>query len=346
VIGDFTPINDHEFLVIERDNNQGSSAAFKKIFKVDFRQIDSNGFVSKQEVADLLSIDDPNDLNADGSNTYTMPFQTIEDVLVLDSKTILVANDNNYPFSIGRPPGIDNNEIVMLELDTPLALDPRLGVAAAEDEVSQLVTGNSGNDTAIANDSRSDIIFDGINDTVFTGAGNDEVDTLFAVNSPFSRGNRINTGSGQDTLSVNNGDRANGGSGDDYFDASGAMNYRLSGGKGHDIFDLGANGKAIGGEGDDQFYVGEGGDNLLSGGAGADQFWLLTDDPALLLDMPNIVTDFTQGTDVIGIMNQGAGVSFANLSFTGNSIALNGDTFATLAGFDTTTLTAADFVFL
>jgi len=62
--------------------------------------------------------------------------------------------------------------------------------------------------------------------------------------------------------------------------------------------------------------------------------------------MPNIVTDFTQGTDVIGIMNQGAGVSFANLSFTGNSIALNGDTFATLAGFDTTTLTAADFVFL
>jgi len=175
---------------------------------------------------------------------------------------------------------------------------------------------------------------------------NDEVDTLFAVNSPFSRGNRINTGSGQDTLSVNNGDRANGGSGDDYFDASGAMNYRLSGGKGHDIFDLGANGKAIGGEGDDQFYVGEGGDNLLSGGAGADQFWLLTDDPALLLDMPNIVTDFTQGTDVIGIMNQGAGVSFANLSFTGNSIALNGDTFATLAGFDTTTLTAADFVFL
>jgi len=121
-----------------------------------------------------------------------------------------------------------------------LALDPRLGVTAAEAEVSQLVTGNSGNDTAIANDSRSDIIFDGINDTVFTGAGNDEVDTLFAVNSPFSRGNRINTGSGQDTLSVNNGDRANGGSGDDYFDASSAMNYRLSGGKGHDIFDLGA----------------------------------------------------------------------------------------------------------
>jgi glycerophosphoryl diester phosphodiesterase len=343
-IGDFTPINDHEFLVIERDNNQGASAAFKKIFKVDFRQIDEGGFVEKQEVANLLSIEDPNDLNADGSNTYTMPFQTIEDVLVLDSQTILVANDNNYPFSIGRPPGIDNNEIVMLELDTPLALDPRLGVAAATAEVSQLVTGTSGNDTAIANDPDSDLIFDGINDTVFTGAGNDEVDTLFAVNSPFSRGNRLNTGSGQDIISVNNGDRANGGSGDDYFDASGAMNYRLSGGKGNDVFDLGVDGKAIGGEGDDQFYVGEGGDNLLSGGAGADQFWLLTDNTGSI-EMPNIITDFTQGTDVIGIAAQGSGINFDSLVRDGNNLSLNGTVFATLLGVNTELLTAADLVF-
>jgi Ca2+-binding RTX toxin-like protein len=103
-------------------------------------------------------------------------------------------------------------------------------------------------------------------------------------------------------------------------------------------------GRAIGGDGDDQFYVGEYGDNLLAGGAGADQFWLLTDDPALI-EIPNTVTDFTQGVDVLGIMSQGVGVGFANLSFTGNSIALNGDTFATLTGVNTSTLTAADFVF-
>jgi len=56
------------------------------------------------------------------------------------------------------------------------------------------------------------------------------------------------------------------------------------------------------------------------------------------------VTDFTQGTDVIGILNQG--VDFNALVFGGNTIALNGITFATLTGVDTTTLTAADFAFL
>ncbi|BAZ47469.1 phytase [Nostoc sp. NIES-4103] len=121
-IGDFAVINDREYLVIERDNNQGANAKFKKIFKVDFSQIDTNGFVAKEEIVDLLNIQDPNDLNQDGSTQFTFPFQTIEDVVVLDANTILVANDNNYPFSTGRSGGIDNNEIIILDLAKPLNL--------------------------------------------------------------------------------------------------------------------------------------------------------------------------------------------------------------------------------
>ncbi|MFN9174204.1 MAG: calcium-binding protein [Synechocystis sp.] len=183
--------------------------------------------------------------------------------------------------------------------------------------------------------------FSGLNDIVFTGAGDDIVDVL--TGGVLTGNNRINAGSGMDEIYVGNGDRANGGSGDDYFDASAATGYRLSGGKGDDIFDLGASGRALGGDGDDQFYVLEGGDNLLSGGAGADQFWLLTD---VAPTEANIVTDFVKGTDVIGIANQGSGVNFNNLSFTGNSIALNGDVFAVLNGINTASLTAADFVFM
>ncbi|WP_421656302.1 glycerophosphodiester phosphodiesterase family protein [Leptothermofonsia sp. ETS-13] len=129
-IGDFAVINENEFLVIERDPGQGATAQFKKIFKVDFSEIDANGFVAKTEIADLLNIQDPNDLNGDGSTTFNFPFETIEDVLVIDANTILVANDNNYPFSVGRPPAIDNNEIILLQLDEPLNLDPRIGLAA------------------------------------------------------------------------------------------------------------------------------------------------------------------------------------------------------------------------
>ncbi|PSN79733.1 glycerophosphodiester phosphodiesterase [filamentous cyanobacterium CCP4] len=138
-IGDFTPINDSEFLVIERDNNQGEAAEFKKIFKVDLSQVDSEGFVAKTEVVDLLNISDPNDLNGDGSTSFDFPFVTIEDVLVIDADTILVANDNNYPFSLGRGPDIDNNEIIEIQLDQPLNLDARLGVAGLSGGAAKLV---------------------------------------------------------------------------------------------------------------------------------------------------------------------------------------------------------------
>ncbi|MBW4627361.1 MAG: esterase-like activity of phytase family protein [Brasilonema octagenarum HA4186-MV1] len=128
-IGDLTVVNDNEYLVIERDNGQADTAQFKKIYKVDFSQKDVNGYVAKEEVADLLNIQDPNDLNQDGSTKFTFPFQTIENVLVIDQNTILVANDNNYPFSVGRPPAIDNDEIILLGLGKPLSLDPRVGIA-------------------------------------------------------------------------------------------------------------------------------------------------------------------------------------------------------------------------
>jgi glycerophosphoryl diester phosphodiesterase len=66
-------------------------------------------------------------LNGDGEDLFRFPFVTIEDVLVLEDERILVANDNNYPFSVGRPPAIDNNEIRALKLPRALGLDPRLG---------------------------------------------------------------------------------------------------------------------------------------------------------------------------------------------------------------------------
>ncbi len=126
-IGDFTPVNHREFLVIERDGGQGATALFKKIFKINIREIDDDGYVEKKEIVDLLDITDPFDLNGDGEEVFRFPFTTIEDVLVLDDDRILVANDNNYPFSVGRPPSIDNDEIIVLKLSRELRLDRRLG---------------------------------------------------------------------------------------------------------------------------------------------------------------------------------------------------------------------------
>jgi hypothetical protein len=143
-IGDITPVNESEFLVIERDNGQGAAAQFKKVFKIDLDSIDADGIITKEEIVDLLAIADPDDLNGDGDDVFTFPFVTIEDVLVLNERLILVANDNNYPFSIGRGPDIDNNEIILVRLDTALALDPRLGAIPAPATAASLLFGLAG----------------------------------------------------------------------------------------------------------------------------------------------------------------------------------------------------------
>jgi hypothetical protein len=41
--------------------------------------------------------------------------------MAIDANTILVANDNNFPFSSGRTSGLpDDDEIVLIKLDAPL----------------------------------------------------------------------------------------------------------------------------------------------------------------------------------------------------------------------------------
>jgi len=120
-IGDMTAINDHEFLIIERNGATATSGTpFKKIFKVDLNQVDGGGNLVKSEVVNLMDIADPNDLNGDGSSAFTFPFTTIESVLILDAHTLLVANDNNYPGTGGRNLGSDNTEFLKIHLDQAL----------------------------------------------------------------------------------------------------------------------------------------------------------------------------------------------------------------------------------
>lgn len=120
-IGDMTAINDHEFLIIERNGATATSGTpFKKIFRIDLNNVDSSGNVIKSEVANLMNIADPHDLNGDGSSAFTFPFTTIESVLILDAHTLLVANDNNYPGTGGRDLGSDNTEFLKIHLDQAL----------------------------------------------------------------------------------------------------------------------------------------------------------------------------------------------------------------------------------
>ena len=277
-IGDFAVINQNEYLVIERDSKQGAAAQFKKIFKVDFSQVDENGNVTKQEVVDLLNISDPNDLNNDGSTTFTFPFVTIEDVLVVDENTILVANDNNYPGSGGRSSAPDNNEIIILELDEPLNLAPGVGFAALD--LNQ-ISGSHESDTLRGSDNDDLIYALGGDDTIRSRFGNDVV----------------YASAGDDLVRTSRGDDSvYGGEGDDYIDGS-TGDDQLYGEAGND--------RLIGYDGDDLLEGGLGNDAVL-GGRGRDTFVIA------LGEGMDTIRDFKVGEDFVGLAG---GLTFGQLSF-------------------------------
>jgi len=117
-IGDFTMCSKTAGLVIERDSLEGKDALIKKIYQVDFEQLDADGFMLKTLLVDLLDIKDPYDLNQDGNEQFSFSFWTIEGLVILNRTTVGIVNDNNYPLarenSSTQP---DNTEFILIEVD-------------------------------------------------------------------------------------------------------------------------------------------------------------------------------------------------------------------------------------
>jgi hypothetical protein len=197
-------------------------------------------------------------------------------------------------------------QIFMFSLDLP-GIEPKP------------VVGTSGADSLLMPDASNDLTL--IGNTIFTGAGDDEVDV--ALSDGFD--NKVFTGSGADIVYAGTRDVITGGSGDDWFSAEAGDGNRISGGLGNDTFIIGsASNRVLGGVGDDKFYVlGGAGTNHLNGGAGADQFWLVSD----IGDRPaakQFVMDFQLGLDKVGLQ----GETFSSLSFS----QVGADTLLKVAG--------------
>ena len=132
---ELTALDANRFLLLERDGNGDGAAAprFKKVFVVDGRT--QGGYVTKSLLVDLMAVPDPLHVGNDG-DFFRFPFNTIESVHVVDDHTIVVANDNNYPFSNGRarslsvdrsgPLAPDANEVIAVTVTSSLKPDHRL----------------------------------------------------------------------------------------------------------------------------------------------------------------------------------------------------------------------------
>jgi len=137
-IGDFNFIDETRALVIERDNGEGepslkcagdpqadcfpNPAMVKHVVLIDTADVDAEGYVRRIGQIDLMNIADPEGkarIETDGGEAgrFSLPFFTIEDVMRVDETHIMVAVDNNLPFSSGRKlDAAADNEVVLLSV--------------------------------------------------------------------------------------------------------------------------------------------------------------------------------------------------------------------------------------
>jgi glycerophosphoryl diester phosphodiesterase len=126
-IGEIVLTDPSHGLCIERDDTDGDPNGQKRIYR--FRLADRGAVVEKElVVADLMNIDDASGVALrSGAQAgelgigprFQMPFFTIESVALLPNGRLLVVNDNNYPFGLGRKKAggrPDDTEWVVLDV--------------------------------------------------------------------------------------------------------------------------------------------------------------------------------------------------------------------------------------
>ena len=225
------------------------------------------------------------------------------------------------------------------------------------------IEGNNGNDS-IEGGADNDFLdgFEGF-DSLFGGEGNDALNGGNGNDSlDGGAGNDLLIGDGdRDTLLGGDGeDTLEGGAGVDFLDGGanndqlfgGGDNDSLRGGLGDDLLDGGAgidsleggagNDTLLGLEGDDSLFGGNGND-FIDGGSGNDSLRGDDGNDTFVLASGNgtdFIVDFNRGNNLLGLSS---GISFADLSFSGNDIILGDETLATLNGVDANSLTESNF---
>jgi len=229
------------------------------------------------------------------------------------------------------------NTAVTLEASTLLANDTDangdiLGLTGASNPVNGSVTFSNGNviftpSTNFTGNASFDYsISDGKGGTA-SGLVNVTVEPVVGTVQNGTKGN--------DTLTGNGGnDFLNGRRGNDSLIGN-AGNDILIGGNGTDFLVGSAGDDLLNGDSGNDTLRGELGTDILTGGNDKDIFVFASGEGI------DTITDFKLGTDQIGLTE---GLTFAQLSFSGNEILMGSDVLAVLTGVNTNTLTASNFV--
>jgi hypothetical protein len=126
LVSDATALGRDELVVLERDNNQGPAAEWKRAFTIDVPR-GGPRVLRKDELVDLLDIRDkdlislparPGDFGL--GDPFSFPYVTVESVLPLGGNEFAFVNDTNFG-STGRNPNLpDYSDFIVVKV-------PRLG---------------------------------------------------------------------------------------------------------------------------------------------------------------------------------------------------------------------------
>jgi glycerophosphoryl diester phosphodiesterase len=127
VVGDAFTVRNGVLTVIERDDFEGPASVTKRLYRVDLKHPDGDGFATKEPVLDLLKIANPAGIGVASSpgaygvsDPFAFALQSFESAIELRDGNLLVANDNNYPGSAGRRPGTpDDTEMIIIDPGRP-----------------------------------------------------------------------------------------------------------------------------------------------------------------------------------------------------------------------------------
>jgi hypothetical protein len=125
LVSDATALGHDRLIVLERDNDQGPAAAWKRAFTIPVPG--RHKVLEKRQVVDLLDLRDPHRISLPArpgdfglGDPFSFPYVTVEAVLPLGGDELAIVNDTNFG-STGRNPGLpDYSDFIVAEV-------PRLG---------------------------------------------------------------------------------------------------------------------------------------------------------------------------------------------------------------------------
>jgi hypothetical protein len=123
LVSDMAAVGGHRLALIERDAGSGLNATFRRVYRIDLGEAETDGFLPKTSVLDLTAIPDPDAISLPPlhvgdvglGDPFSVTCESVEAVHPLSGHRLLVGCDNNLPNSGRNPNRPDDNEFIIVD---------------------------------------------------------------------------------------------------------------------------------------------------------------------------------------------------------------------------------------